>query len=271
MVALDPVAMRAQQLQVLDVVLAAAAGDDVVHLQDAGRVFTVALIVTPALLTEQSVLVPPVGHERSPWTVTMRSRLAKGLSMDRLRYGHRRVSRAAGDGSRNLDTQEQTLEGVGIRPELIYRDVASGGRSERAGGYRSPLRHHHGQPPGPHARNLVEGLQMIERLTEQGFGIVALDAGIDTSAANPAARLQIAMMLAFAEWEHQPVRERSIAGQLRAREPGNTIVRPEALAESAKAKIRLRLRQGSSVTRSSEDCRVARSTIYKAISDGEAA
>ena len=195
MVALDPVAMRAQQLQVLDVVLAAAAGDDVVHLQDAGRVFTVALIVTPALLTEQSVLVPPVGHERSPWTVTMRSRLAKGLSMDRLRYGHRRVSRAAGDGSRNVDTQEQTLEGVGIRPELIYRDVASGGRSERAGGYRSPLRHHHGQPPGPHARNLVEGLQMIERLTEQGFGIVALDAGIDTSAANPAARLQIAMML----------------------------------------------------------------------------
>ena len=29
--------------------------------------------------------------------------------------------------ARNLDTQQQALEAVGIRPELIYPDVASGG------------------------------------------------------------------------------------------------------------------------------------------------
>ena len=66
-------------------------------------------------------------------------------------------------------------------------------------------------------RNLVEGLQAIKRLTGQGVGIVVLDAGIDTSAASSAARLQISMMLALAEWERQTVRERSIAGQIRAR------------------------------------------------------
>ena len=141
--------------------------------------------------------------------------------MDKLRYGYCRVSRAADDLARNLDTQQQALEAAGIRPELIYRDVASGGSLDRQGwnALVDVVR------PGDTitvsrldriGRNLVEGLQAIERLTEQGVGIVALDAGIDTSAANPAARLQIAMMLAFAEWERQTVRERSIAGQQRA-------------------------------------------------------
>ena len=106
-------------------------------------------------------------------------------------------------------------------------------------------------------------------MTEQGVGIVALDAGIDTSEANPAARLQIAMMLAFAEWERQTVRERSIAGQIRAREAGKIIGRAEALTESAKPDIRLLHQQGQSATRLAEDYRVARSTIYKAIAGGE--
>ena len=116
-------------------------------------------------------------------------------------------------------------------------------------------------------RNLVEGLQVIGRLTEQGVGIVALDAGIDTSATDPAALLRIAMMLAFAEWERPTVRERSIAGQLRAREAGKTIGRPEVLTESAKADIRSRHQRGYSAIRLAEDYRVSRSTVYKAIAE----
>jgi DNA invertase Pin-like site-specific DNA recombinase len=162
----------------------------------------------------------------------------------------------------------------GDRSWLIYRDVASGGSLDRQGwsALMDLVR------PGDTitvshldriGRNLVEELQVIERLTELGVGIVALDAGIDTSANNPAARLQTAMMLAFAEWERQTVRERSIGGQLRAREAGKMIGRPEALTESAKADIRLLHQQGRSATRLAEDYRVARSTIYKAIGDGE--
>ena len=90
---------------------------------------------------------------------------------------------------------------------------------------------------------------------------MALDAGTDTSAASPAARLQIAMMLAFAEWEHQTVRECSIAGQLRVREAGKSVGRPEALTETARADIRLLHRQCPSATRLVEDYRIARSTI----------
>ena len=127
--------------------------------------------------------------------------------MDRLRYAYCRISRAPDDGARNLDAQQQALEAVGIRPELIYRDVASGGSLDRKGWNAlvevvrpgDTITVSHLDRIG---RNLVEGLQAIELLNEEGVGIVALDAGIDTPSANPAARLQIAMMLAFAEWEH---------------------------------------------------------------------
>ena len=150
--------------------------------------------------------------------------------MDKLSYGYCRVSRAADDGALNLDTQQHAVEAVGIRPELIYREVASGGSLDRQGWIDlvdavrlgDTIMVIHLDRIG---RNLVESLQATERLTEQGVGIVALDAGIDTSEANPAARLQIAMMLAFAEWERRTVRERSIAGQLRARKAGKTIGR----------------------------------------------
>ena len=132
-----------------------------------------------------------------------KTRPKKGRLMDKLRYGYCRVSRAA------------------VRPELICRDVAFGDSLDRQGwnalvGAVRPgdtITVSHLDRIG---RNLVEGLQVIERLTEQGVGIVALDAGINTSTTNPAARLRIAMMLAFAEWERQTVRERSISGQLRA-------------------------------------------------------
>ena len=98
---------------------------------------------------------------------------------------------------------------------------------------------------------------------------MALDAGIDTSATNPAARLRIVTMLAFPEWKRQTVRERTIAGKLRARQAGKTIDRPEELTESAKADIRLLNLQGRSATGLAEDNRVARSRIYNAVADGE--
>ena len=39
--------------------------------------------------------------------------------MGKLQYGYCRVSRAADEGTRNLDTQQQVLEAVGIRHQLI--------------------------------------------------------------------------------------------------------------------------------------------------------
>ena len=64
-VALDPVAVGAQELQVLDVVLTAATGDDVVNLQDAERELAAAVIAPALLLAKEDMLVLAVGHGAS--------------------------------------------------------------------------------------------------------------------------------------------------------------------------------------------------------------
>ena len=55
--------MSAQQLQVLDAVLATAARDDVAHLQDTERELAATSVAPAFLLTEQHVLVLPVGNQ----------------------------------------------------------------------------------------------------------------------------------------------------------------------------------------------------------------
>ena len=63
-IALDAVAVGAQQLQVLDVVLTAGAlGDDVVHLQNAKRELAAAAVAPAFLLAEQDMLVLTVGYQ----------------------------------------------------------------------------------------------------------------------------------------------------------------------------------------------------------------
>ena len=54
----------AQQLQVLDVVLATTAGDVVVHFQHAERELAATTVASALLLAEQDVLVLAVGHLR---------------------------------------------------------------------------------------------------------------------------------------------------------------------------------------------------------------
>ena len=63
--ALDPVAAGAQQVQILNVVLAAAAlEDDVVNLKDTERELAAASVAPAFLLAEEYVLVLPVRHRR---------------------------------------------------------------------------------------------------------------------------------------------------------------------------------------------------------------
>ena len=64
-VALDPIAVSAQQLRVLNVVLAAAAArNDVVNLQDAEGELAAATVAPAFLLAAQHVLVLAVRYRR---------------------------------------------------------------------------------------------------------------------------------------------------------------------------------------------------------------
>ena len=68
------------------------------------------------------------------------------------------------------------------------------------------------------SRGLTYGLQVIEGLHHAGVEFRSLSEDFDTS--TPTGKLQLAMVLAFSEWWRNSTRERSVAGQAKARTEG---------------------------------------------------
>ena len=71
--------------------------------------------------------------------------------------------------------------------------------------------------PSPLLTGLTCGLQVIEGLHHAGVELRPLAEDFDT--ATSTGKLQISMVLAFSEWWRNSIRERSIAGQAKARVP----------------------------------------------------
>lgn len=74
------------------------------------------------------------------------------------------------------------------------------------------------------ARSLQELIMEIDELTKKGIGFMVLTAPIDTTTSH--GRLMIQIMGAFAEFERELIKERTIAGLERARAKGVKLGRP---------------------------------------------
>ena len=68
------------------------------------------------------------------------------------------------------------------------------------------------------SRGLTYGLQVIEGLHHAGVEFRSLSEDFDTSTAT--GKLQLTMVLAFSEWWRNSIRDRSVAGQAKARGRG---------------------------------------------------
>jgi DNA invertase Pin-like site-specific DNA recombinase len=80
------------------------------------------------------------------------------------------------------------------------------------------------------ARNLLDLLGMADRGERNGWGIVPLDLGIDTS--TPAGRFSLQMMGGAAELERSLIGQRTREALSAARERGTTLGRPRLISES---------------------------------------
>ena len=105
------------------------------------------------------------------------------MSMLPVTYGYARVSKSDDD-ARNLETQLRLLVGHGVRPNLIYRDVATG-RSLARSGWQELM---DVVQPGDtitvafldrFSRNFEEGVRIQADLIERDIGIVAIRENID--------------------------------------------------------------------------------------------
>lgn len=142
-------------------------------------------------------------------------------------FGYARVSVGSGPELGNLETQRQALLPV----DGMYTDVASGGTMRRPGlrGLLGVLR------PGDTVkvvaldrlgRSLPEVLQLMSDFRERGVELVSQREAIDQSTA--VGRAMTHLVLVFAEMERGFARERSMAGQARARKENKRIGRPPA-------------------------------------------
>ena len=75
---------------------------------------------------------------------------------------------------------------------------------------------------------LTHGLQVIEGLHRAGVEFRSLSEDFDTATAT--GKLQLTMVLAFSEWWRNSIRERSVAGQAKARAEGRFPSKGEHLA-----------------------------------------
>ncbi len=85
-------------------------------------------------------------------------------------------------------------------------------------------------------RSLVGVAQLIGEMISNKVALVIPGQGIDTSSDNSAARLQMNILIAVAEFERDIIRERTMAGLAAARSRGVKLGRPELNISKATAK-----------------------------------
>jgi DNA invertase Pin-like site-specific DNA recombinase len=76
-------------------------------------------------------------------------------------------------------------------------------------------------------RSLPHLAQLIGELDSNGVGLIVCGQGIDTTDSNPAARLQMHVLMAVAEFERSMISDRTLAGLEAAKKRGVTLGRPK--------------------------------------------
>ena len=100
---------------------------------------------------------------------------------------------------------------------------------------------------------------MIEGLYRAGVEFRSLSEEFDTSTAN--GQLQLSMVLAFSEWWRNSIRERTVAGQAKARAEGRFSGRQPCLTERQREYIQVERSKGVSQRELAKRLQVSRWTI----------
>lgn len=171
--------------------------------------------------------------------------------------GYCRVSTdAQGERGYGLDAQraliEEEAERRGWTLEHIYVDVASGksvrGRPE-FGAMLGALADKQADvlivaKLDRLSRSLVDFAQTMALAAEQGWGIDALDIGVDTSTIN--GELIANIIMALAQWERRIIGQRTTAALVQVRAQGKVLGRPSGVSVETRRLIRTLRKSGLS-------------------------
>ena len=180
-------------------------------------------------------------------------------------YGYARVSVREPE-DRNLDLQVERLVRAGCAIGNIRAEEASGAKGDRGGLLELlDLVVDEDTLVVTHidrlSRGLTYGLQVIEGLHHAGVEFQSLAEDFDTTTAN--GKLQLSMVLAFSEWWRNSIKERSVAGQAKARTEGRYPGRRSTLTEQQREYIREKRSNGVSQRELAKLLEVSRWTIQQ--------
>ena len=113
----------------------------------------------------------------------------------------------------------------------------------------------------PPLTGLTYGLQVIEGLHRAGVEFRSLAEDFDTSTST--GKLQLSMVLAFSEWWRNSIRDRSVAGQAKARAEGRFPGRRPSLSEQQREYIQVERSKGVSQRELAKQLEVSRWTIQQ--------
>jgi putative DNA-invertase from lambdoid prophage Rac len=111
-------------------------------------------------------------------------------------------------------------------------------------------------------RSLAHLAQLIGELQTNRVALVCTSQGIDTSASNPAAQLQLNILCAVAEFEREIIRERVNAGLKAARARGARFGRPSTLMKYL-PQVRALRKAGKNVSQIARELDLAYSSAHK--------
>ena len=179
--------------------------------------------------------------------------------------GYARVSTA----EQHLDLQLDALRAAGC--EKIYEDHTSGVATERPGWAHARAALREGDTLvvwrlDRLGRSLKHLIDTITELDQAGVAFKSLQESLDTSSTG--GKLVFHIFGALAEFERELIRERTLAGLATARARGRKGGRPRKL-DARKIATSRRMLKGpnQSVTETAEILGVARSTLYRALTE----
>ena len=180
-------------------------------------------------------------------------------------YGYARVSVREPE-DKNLDLQVERLVRSGCAMGNIRAEEASGAKNDRSGLLELLDLVFEGDTlVATHidrlSRGLTYGLQVIEGLHRTGVEFRSLSEDFDT--ATSTGKLQLAMVLAFSEWWRNSIRDRSVAGQAKARAEGRFPGRRPSLTAQQRDYIRVERSKGVSQRELAKRLEVSRWTIQQ--------
>ena len=176
-------------------------------------------------------------------------------------YGYARVS----TNGQSLEVQEEELKNAGV--EKIFSDVFSGVKNNRPELNQLLKVIQSGDTLiitklDRIARSLIQGIQIIEKLTKQGIIINVLNMGIIDS--SPTGKLIRNIMLCFSEFERDIIIQRTQEGKAIARQKKDFHEgRPKKFSK-AQINLALELLQNYSYNKVSEMTGISVSTLVRA-------